>query len=112
LFIPSHSELELMGGQAVSAYFEKNKPDYIFLAAAKVGGILANNTFPTDFIYQNLMVQNNIIHQSYVHKVKKLLFLGSSCIYPKRCSQPMKEEELMTDPLEPTNSPYAVAKIA
>lgn len=112
LLTPSHSELELLDSQAVSAYFEKNKPDYVFLAAAKVGGILANSTFPADFIYQNLMIQNNIIHQSHVYKVKKLLFLGSSCIYPKHCPQPMKEEYLLTGPLEPTNSPYAIAKIA
>jgi len=112
LLAPSHSELELMDSQAVSAYFKKNKPEYVFLAAAKVGGILANNTYPADFIYQNLMIQNNIIHQSYVHNIKRLLFLGSSCIYPKHCPQPMKEEYLMTGPLEPTNSPYAVAKIA
>lgn len=112
LLKPSHSELELMDSQAVSDYFEKNKPDYVFLAAAKVGGILANNSYPADFIFQNLMIQNNIIHQSYIHNVKKLLFLGSSCIYPKLCPQPMKEEYLMTGPLEPTNSPYAVAKIA
>lgn len=112
LLTPSHSELELMDSQAVSAYFKKTNPDYVFLSAAKVGGIIANTTFPADFIYQNLMIQSNIIHQSYVHKVKKLLFLGSSCIYPKHCPQPIKEEYLMTGPLEPTNSPYAVAKIA
>lgn len=112
LITPSHSELELMDNQAVSAYFEKTNPDYVFLSAAKVGGIIANTTFPADFIYQNLMIQNNIIHQSYVHEVKKLLFLGSSCIYPKHCPQPIKEGYLMTGPLEPTNSPYAVAKIA
>lgn len=112
LLVPSHSELELLDSRSVSSYFQKNKPDYVFLAAAKVGGILANNTYPADFIYQNLVIQNNIIHQSYVHKIKKLLFLGSSCIYPKLCSQPMKEESLLTGPLEPTNSPYAVAKIA
>ena len=112
LLAPTHSELELMDSQAVSSYFKKNKPAYVFLAAAKVGGIMANNTYPADFIYQNLMIQNNIIHQSYVHNIKKLLFLGSSCIYPKHCPQPMKEEYLMTGPLEPTNSPYAVAKIA
>ena len=112
LLTPSHTELELLDTQSVSAWFEKNRPDYVFFAAAKVGGILANNTYPADFIYQNLMIQTNIIHQSYVHKVKKLLFLGSSCIYPKHCPQPMKEEYLMTGPLEPTNSPYALAKIA
>ncbi len=112
LLTPSHSELELLDSRAVSSYFEKNKPDYVFLAAAKVGGIMANSTYPADFIYQNLMIQNNIIHQSYIHKIKKLLFLGSSCIYPRHCPQPIKEEHLMTGPLEPTNSPYAMAKIA
>lgn len=112
LLTPPHSELELMDNQAVSNYFEKNKPEYVFFAAAKVGGILANSTYPADFIYQNLMIQTNIIHQSYIHNIKRLLFLGSSCIYPKRCPQPMKEGYLMTGPLEPTNSPYAVAKIA
>jgi len=109
---PCHSELELMDTQAVSDYFEKYKPEYVFLSAAKVGGILANSTCPADFIYQNLMIQNNLIHQSYVHKVKRLLFLGSSCIYPRDCPQPIKEEYLMTGPLESTNSAYAVAKIA
>ena len=112
LLTPSHAELDLMDTRAVSAYFEKNRPDHVFLAAAKVGGILANSTYPADFIFQNLVIQNNIIHQSFIHKVKKLLFLGSSCIYPKLCPQPMKEEYLMTGPLEPTNSAYAVAKIA
>ena len=112
LLTPFHAELDLMDTRAVSAYFEKNKPDHVFLAAAKVGGIMANSTYPADFIFQNLVIQNNIIHQSFVHKVKKLLFLGSSCIYPKLCPQPMKEEYLMTGPLEPTNSAYAVAKIA
>ena len=112
ILAPSHSELELMDQQAVSSYFEKHKPGYVFLAAAKVGGILANDTYPADFIYSNLMIQNSIIHQSYVHKIKKLLFLGSSCIYPRNCPQPIKEEYLMTGPLEPTNSAYAVAKIA
>lgn len=112
LLTPSHAELELLDPTAVATYFQSHKPDYVFLAAAKVGGILANNTYPADFIYQNLMIQNNIIHQSYLHKVKRLLFLGSSCIYPKHCPQPIKEEYLMTGPLEPTNSPYAIAKIA
>jgi GDP-L-fucose synthase len=112
LLTPYHAELELMDTPAVSSYFERNRPDYVFLAAAKVGGILANSTYPADFIYQNLMIQSNIIHQSYVHKVKKLLFLGSSCIYPKHCPQPIKEDYFMTGPLEPTNEPYAVAKIA
>ncbi len=112
LLTPSHAELDLLDPHSVAAWFEKNKPDYVFLAAAKVGGILANSTYPADFIFQNLVIQTNIIHQSHIHKVKKLLFLGSSCIYPKNCPQPMKEEYLMTGPLEPTNSPYAVAKIA
>ncbi len=112
ILAPAHSELELMDHRAVSDYFEKERPDYVFLAAAKVGGILANNTYPADFIYENLTIQNNIIHLSFVHGVKKLIFLGSSCIYPKLCDQPMREAYLMTGPLEPTNSPYAVAKIA
>lgn len=112
LLTPFRKDLDLMDSAAVAAWFTKYKPDYVFQAAAKVGGILANNTRPAEFIYQNLVIQNNIIHQSYLNKVKKLLFLGSSCIYPKLCSQPMKEEYLMTGPLEPTNSPYAVAKIA
>ncbi|MCK5543001.1 MAG: GDP-L-fucose synthase [Desulfobacterales bacterium] len=109
---PVHSELELMDNKAVDTYFEETKPNYVFLSAARVGGIMANSTYGADFIYQNLMIQNSIIHQSHVHKVKKLLFLGSSCIYPKDCPQPMKEEDLMTGKLEPTNSPYAMAKIA
>lgn len=112
ILAPSHQELELMDRQAVNQYFEKNKPEYVFLAAAKVGGIVANSTYPAEFIYQNLMIQNILIHLSYVHKVKKLLFLGSSCIYPRDCKQPIKEEYLMTGPLEPTNSSYAIAKIA
>ncbi len=112
LFTPVRAELDYSETKAVSDYFKKVKPEYVFLAAAKVGGILANSTYPAEFIYQNLMIQNSIIHQSYMHKVKKLLFLGSSCIYPKNCPQPMKEEYLMTGALEPTNSPYAVAKIA
>ncbi len=112
ILAPVHSELELMDQKAVSDYFQKEQPAYVFLAAAKVGGILANNTFSADFIYTNLMIQNSIIHQSFVHNVKKLLFLGSSCIYPRACPQPIKEEYFMTGPLEPTNSAYAVAKIA
>jgi GDP-L-fucose synthase len=112
LLTPGRSELDLMDTNAVADYFRHNTPDYVFLAAARVGGILANNSYPADFIYQNLMIQNNIIHQAYVHNVNKLLFLGSSCIYPKHCPQPMKEEYLMTGSLEPTNSPYATAKIA
>lgn len=108
----TRAQLDLTDQHAVTAFFAEEKPEYVFLAAAKVGGILANNTYPADFIYQNLTIQNNIIHNSYVHGVKKLLFLGSSCIYPKLCPQPMKEEYLLTGPLEPTNSAYAVAKIA
>lgn len=108
----TRAQLDLTDQHAVAAFFAEEKPEYVFLAAAKVGGILANNTYPADFIYQNLTIQNNIIHNSYVHGVKKLLFLGSSCIYPKLCPQPMKEEYLLTGPLEPTNSAYAVAKIA
>ncbi len=112
ILAPLHAELELMDQKAVSDYFEKERPEYVFLAAAKVGGILANDTFSADFIYNNLMIQNSIIHQSFVHNVKKLLFLGSSCIYPRVCPQPIKEEYFMTGPLEPTNEAYAVAKIA
>lgn len=109
---PAHKDLELMDAAAVAAYFERHRPDYVVLAAARVGGILANNTYPAEFIHQNLMIQNHVIHQSWRSGVKKLIFLGSSCIYPKLCEQPMKEEHLMTGALEPTNSPYAVAKIA
>jgi GDP-L-fucose synthase len=105
-------ELDLTNTTDVNSFFETEKPDYVFLAAAKVGGIVANNVYRADFIYENLMIQNNVIHQSYVHGVKKLLFLGSTCIYPKNCPQPMKEEYLLTDELEYTNEPYAVAKIA
>ncbi len=108
----THAELDLEDCAAVDRFFTGEKPDYVFLAAAKVGGILANNTYPAEFIYSNLMIQNHVIHCSYRHGVQKLLFLGSSCIYPRLCPQPMKEEHLMTGPLEPTNSPYAVAKIA
>lgn len=108
----THSQLDLTDQSAVANFFLKEKPQYVFLAAAKVGGIMANNTYPAEFIYQNLMIQSNVIHQSYIHGVKKLLFLGSSCIYPKLCLQPMKEEYLMTGPLESTNSAYAVAKIS
>lgn len=105
-------EVNLRDSYKVEEFFEKNEPEYIFLAAAKVGGIRANSKYPANFIYDNLMIQNNIIHNSYQFKVKKLLFLGSSCIYPKECPQPMKEEYLMTGPLEPTNEAYAIAKIA
>ena len=106
------SELDLRNQQEVAAFFAAEKPDYVFLAAAKVGGIVANNTYKADFIYENLMIQNNVIHQAYVNKVKKLMFLGSSCIYPKMAPQPLKEEYLLTGILEPTNEPYAIAKIA
>ena len=105
-------DLDLRDTVAVQAFFAAEKPDYVFLAAAKVGGINANNIYRAEFIYDNLMIQNNVIHQSYVHGVKKLLFLGSSCIYPKLAPQPLKEEYLLTGLLEPTNEPYAIAKIA
>lgn len=106
------SELDLRNQQAVADFFAAEKPDYVFLAAAKVGGILANNTYRGEFLYDNLMIQNNVIHSSYVNGVKKLMFLGSSCIYPKMAQQPLKEEYLLTGPLEETNEPYAIAKIA
>jgi GDP-L-fucose synthase len=105
-------ELDLTRQAEVETFFAREKPEYVFLAAARVGGILANNTYPAEFIYLNLMIQNNIIHSSYRNGVRKLLFLGSSCIYPKFAPQPMKEEHLLTGELEPTNEPYAVAKIA
>src|SRR3989339_100044 len=108
----THAELDLINQQAVIDFFEKEKPEYVILAAAKVGGIVANNTYRADFIYENLEVQNNVIHQCYMHGVKKLLFLGSTCIYPKNAPQPMQEESLLTSPLEYTNEPYAIAKIA
>lgn len=111
LSTPSN-EYDLRNQKIVEDFFRENKPDYVFLAAAKVGGIVANNTYRAEFIYDNLMIQSNIIHQSYLNKVKKLLFLGSSCIYPKLSAQPMKEEYLLTDFLEYTNEPYAIAKIA
>lgn len=112
IIVRSSSELDLRSTDAVAAFFEKEKPDYVFLAAAKVGGIVANNTYRADFIYENLMIQNNVIHQAYLTKVKKLMFLGSSCIYPKLAPQPLKEEYLLTGELESTNEPYAIAKIA
>jgi GDP-L-fucose synthase len=108
----THNELDLTNQNNVKDFFQYEKPDYVFLAAAKVGGIIANNTYRADFIYQNLMIQNNVIHQSYLNGVKKLLFLGSTCIYPKNAPQPMKEEYLLTNTLEYTNEPYAIAKIA
>lgn len=106
------SELDLTNQQATAQFFKKEKPEYVFLAAAKVGGIKANNDFPAEFIYQNLQIQNNIIHNTYLNGAKKLLFLGSSCIYPRECPQPIKEEYFMTGPLEKTNDAYAIAKIA
>ena len=108
----THAELDLTNQAAVSTFFEKEKPDQVYLAAAKVGGIYANNTFPAQFIYENLMMQNNVIHQAFISGVKKLLFLGSSCIYPKLAPQPMSEDALLTGKLEETNEPYAIAKIA
>lgn len=110
--VRTSKELDLRNQAAVNDFFASEKPDYVFLAAAKVGGILANNTYRGAFIYDNLMIQSNIIHAAYVHEVQKLLFLGSSCIYPKLAPQPLKEDYLLTDTLEPTNEPYAIAKIA
>ena len=112
LILRTHEEMDLTRQGSVEAFFEEERPDYVFLAAAKVGGILANATYPADFIYQNLLMETNIIHAAYVYGVKKLLFLGSSCIYPKHCPQPMKEEHLLSGYLESSNEPYAVAKIA
>jgi GDP-L-fucose synthase len=112
LLCVDRDRLDLMDQMATDLFFEANKPDVVIDAAAKVGGILANNTYPADFIYQNLQIQNNIIHGAYKHKVKKLIFLGSICIYPKFAEQPIKEEYLLTSPLEPTNEPYAISKIA
>jgi GDP-L-fucose synthase len=108
----THDELDLTDQIQVAAFFQEEQPEYVFLAAAKVGGIWANNSFPAEFIYQNLMIQTNIIHHGFLNGVKKLLFLGSSCIYPKESPQPMKEEHLLSGYLEPTNEPYAIAKIA
>ncbi len=112
IIVRTSSELNLINQEDVANFFLKEQPEYVFLAAAKVGGIIANSTFKADFIYENLMIQNNVIHQSYKHGVKKLMFLGSSCIYPKMAPQPMKEEYLLTGLLEETNEPYAIAKIA
>jgi GDP-L-fucose synthase len=108
----THAELDLTNQAKVAVFFEQEKPDQVYLAAARVGGIHANNTYPAEFIYDNLMVQNNVIHQAFVYGVKKLLFLGSSCIYPKLAPQPMSEDALLTGKLEATNEPYAIAKIA
>ena len=107
----SSKDLDLRNQLAVADFFEKEKPEYVFLAAAKVGGIIANDTYRADFLLENLQIQNNVIHQSYLNNVKKLMFLGSSCIYPKLAPQPLKEEYLLTGPLEETNEPYAIAKI-
>lgn len=108
----THAQLDLTDQPAVISFFQQERPDYVFLAAAKVGGIHANNTYPASFIHENLAIQTNVIHQSYVSGVKRLLFLGSSCIYPGNCPQPIKEDYLLTSSLEPTNRPYALAKIA
>jgi GDP-L-fucose synthase len=112
LLMRTHKELDLTIQAQVQSFFQQEKPDYVILAAAKVGGIYANNTYPADFIYQNLMIQTNVINSAYENKVKRLLFLGSTCIYPKAVKQPMREDALLTDVLEPTNEPYALAKIA
>jgi GDP-L-fucose synthase len=112
LITRTSDRLDLRDQQAVADFFGQEKPDYVFLAAAKVGGIVANNTYRADFLYENLAIQNNVIHQSYLHQVEKLMFLGSSCIYPKLAPQPLKEEYLLTGLLEETNEPYAIAKIA
>jgi GDP-L-fucose synthase len=112
LVLRSSKELDLRKQDDVNEFFEQEKPEYVFLAAAKVGGIMANNIYRAEFLYDNLMIQNNVIHNSYLLKVKKLLFLGSSCIYPKLASQPLEETALLTGELEPTNEPYAIAKIA
>lgn len=108
----THADLDLTNQQAVKDFFQTEKPEYVFLAAAKVGGIHANNTYPAEFIFSNLSIQTHVIHEAYLSKVKRLLFLGSSCIYPRDCPQPMKEEYLLASALEPTNRPYALAKIA
>jgi GDP-L-fucose synthase len=109
LILRTHQELDLEIQKDVNDFFETERPEYVFLAAAKVGGIYANNTYPADFIYNNLIIETNVIHASYKYGVKKLLFLGSSCIYPRLAPQPMKEEYLLTGELEPTNEPYAIA---
>ncbi|WP_237560285.1 GDP-L-fucose synthase, partial [Ferriphaselus sp. R-1] len=112
LVIRTHAELELRDQAAVARFFAEEQPDYVLLAAARVGGIYANNTYPAEFIHDNLVIQSNIIHSAWQNNVQRLLFLGSSCIYPKAAPQPMKEDCLLTGPLEPTNRPYALAKIA
>ena len=112
LLLRTHAELDLTDEPATRAFFEAERPDHVFLAAAKVGGIVANSSYPAEFIRDNLAIQTNTIHAAYLARVKRLLFLGSSCIYPKHCPQPMREDALLTGPLEPTNRPYALAKIA
>ncbi|OGT07409.1 MAG: GDP-fucose synthetase [Gammaproteobacteria bacterium GWF2_41_13] len=112
ILVPTHTELDLMDAETVKLFFKRHQPRYVFLAAAKVGGIYANNTYPADFIFNNLSIQNNVIHESWRQDVKRLIFLGSSCVYPRDCPQPIKEEYLMTGDLERTNRPYAIAKIA
>jgi GDP-L-fucose synthase len=112
LIMRSHKELDLIDQNQVQVFFKKEKPDYVILAAAKVGGIYANNSYPADFIYKNIMIESNVINSAYENKVERLLFLGSTCIYPKAAEQPMKEDALLTNILEPTNEPYAIAKIA
>ena len=112
IVVSTSDKLDLRDQQQVAAFFAAEKPDYVFLAAAKVGGIVANNTYRAEFIYENIMIQSNVIHQSYLNGVTKLMFLGSSCIYPKMAPQPLKEEYMLTGPLEDTNEPYAIAKIA
>lgn len=112
LLLRSSSELDLRKQNDVASFFEENRPAYVFLAAAKVGGIFSNNKYRADFLYENLMIETNVIHSAYLSKVKKLMFLGSSCIYPKMAAQPLREEYLLTGQLEPTNEPYAIAKIA
>jgi len=112
VIVRTSSELDLRDQNSVTRFFTEEKPEYVFLAAAKVGGIMANNTYRADFLYENLLIESNVLHQSHLHGVKKLLFLGSSCIYPKLAPQPLKEEYLLSGYLEPTNEPYAIAKIA
>ncbi|HTZ17450.1 MAG TPA: GDP-L-fucose synthase [Dissulfurispiraceae bacterium] len=112
LIARTHAELDLLDQEAVRSFFNAEQPEYVFLAAAKVGGIMANSTYPADFIYKNIVIQTNVIDEAWKCNVSRLLFLGSSCIYPRDCPQPMKEEYLLTGPLEPTNRPYALAKIA
>src|SRR5215467_4479223 len=112
LLFRTSSELDLRNQRDVSSFFEKEKPDFVFLAAAKVGGIIANDTYRAEFLYDNILIQSNVINESWKNQVKKLMFLGSSCIYPKLAPQPLKEEYLLTGKLEPTNEPYAIAKIA